>query len=58
LEDELIQCLVDLHVQALEKKDLIVADQIKEKLRAIGVVLLPRRDSDIFWNINGLIQNQ
>jgi cysteinyl-tRNA synthetase len=56
LEDELVRLLVDLYLQAKEKKDLTASDQIKNKLQSIGVVLIARKDSDIFWNANGLIK--
>jgi hypothetical protein len=58
LEDELLHYLVDLYHQALAKKDVLLADQIMDKLRAMGVVLMPRKGSDLFWNVSGLIQTK
>ena len=58
LEDELIHYIVDMYLQALAKKDVVTADQIMGKLRAMGIVIMPRRDSDVFWNASGLIKNQ
>jgi hypothetical protein len=56
LEDPLIHLLLDLRKRHLEKKETIQADYITERLREMGIVILPRKDSTLIWNIDGQIK--
>ncbi len=50
LEDSLINYLVELRSEFIAKKNILQAEKITEKLRLMGVVLMPRKNSAIIWN--------
>ncbi len=50
LEDSLINYLIELRNEFVAKKDILQAEKITEKLRLMGVVLMPRKNSAIIWN--------
>jgi cysteinyl-tRNA synthetase len=49
-EDGLVRLLIDLRAQARSSKDWATADQVRDKLKALGIVLEDRSDGTI-WKV-------